>query len=73
MPVIGTAANQLSTNQDLGRLAFQDPNGLVIEPTANANPAGIGNLVFELTNDTTLKIKVKGSDGTVRTNTLTLA
>lgn len=32
-----------------------------------------GTMLFELTSNTQLKIKVKGSDGTVRTASLTLA
>lgn len=31
------------------------------------------DMTFKLTSDTQLKIKVKGSDGTVRSTTLTLA
>ena len=73
MPVLGTSPNQVSTNQDLGRMAFQDPNGIVLEPQSSATPYGIGQMVFQLTNDTTLVIKVKGSDGTVRSVSLTLA
>lgn len=42
-------------------------------PAASATPASNGQLVFELTADTTLTIKVKGSDGTVRSAAITLA
>jgi hypothetical protein len=45
----------------------------IIYPTASNTPTVNGQLVFELTSDTSLKIKVKGSDGTVRSVTLTLA
>ena len=72
MPVLGTSPNQVSTNQDLGRMAFQDPNAIVLEPTASATPYGIGQMVFQLTSDTQLTIKVKGSDGTVRSANITL-
>ena len=71
--LIGSNPNQVSRNRDLGTLAFQDTDGLVINPTATAVPTGIGDMVFQLTNDTTLLVKVKGSDGTVRSVTLTLA
>ena len=47
--------------------------GFVQMPPASATPANNGDCVFELTNNTTLKIKVKGSDGTVRSVSLTLA
>jgi hypothetical protein len=71
--LIGTAPNQVPTNGQLGKMAFQDPEQVVLKPQASATPVGIGDMVFQLTNDTTLVIKVKGSDGTVRSNTLTLA
>jgi hypothetical protein len=41
-------------------------------PQASATPANNGDLVFELTDNSTLTIKVKGSDGTVRVVALTL-
>lgn len=41
-------------------------------PPASATPANNGDLVFELTDNTTLTIKVKGSDGNVRLVALTL-
>lgn len=71
--LIGTAPNQIPTNGQLGKMAFQDPQQVVLKPQASATPVGIGDMTFQLTNDTTLVIKVKGSDGTVRSNTLTLA
>lgn len=40
---------------------------------SSATPTTNGTMTFELTNDTTLKVKVKGSDGVVRSNTLTLS
>lgn len=48
-------------------------NDLRLKPSASVTPAVNGELAFELTNDTTLKFKVKGSDGVVRSATLTLA
>ena len=44
-----------------------------IQVSSSHNPGNVGELVFEATNDTTLKIKVKGSDGVVRSTTLTLS
>jgi hypothetical protein len=46
---------------------------LTLLPPASATPASNGDMLFELTSDTTLKIKVKGSDGVVRSVSLTLA
>lgn len=70
---IGTDPNQIPLNQFLGTMAYQDKESFVIVPVASVVPAIIGEMVFQLTNDTTLVIKVKGSDGVVRSNTLTLA
>jgi hypothetical protein len=70
---IGTAPNQIPLNQYLGNLAFMDSTQLVVNPVATAVPAGIGDMVFQLTSDTSLEIKVRGSDGTVRSVALTLA
>lgn len=46
---------------------------LVLQPPVSANPTNIGEMVFELTSDTQLKIKVRGSDGVVRSAILTLS
>ena len=70
---VGTEPNQVPLNQYLGSLAFQNNDALVINPAASANPLQVGSMVFQLTNNTTLVIKVKGSDGTVRSSTITLA
>jgi hypothetical protein len=70
---IGTAPNEIPLNQYLGELAYMNAEAVVIQPQASATPNGIGDMVFQLTDDTTLVVKVKGSDGTVRSTTLTLA
>jgi hypothetical protein len=70
---IGTAPNQVPLNQYLGNVAFMDSNQLVVNPAASVSPAGIGDMVFQLTSNTSLEIKVRGSDGTVRSVALTLA
>jgi hypothetical protein len=69
----GTGSNQIPLNQYLGDMAFQNKEQVVIKPVASAVPNGIGELVFQLTSNTSLEIKVKGSDGTVRSVALTLA
>ena len=71
--LIGTAPNQVPTNQMLGGMAFQNPEAVTLKPPAISVPAAIGDLVFQLTSNTALVIKVKGSDGVVRSATLTLA
>lgn len=47
--------------------------GLALHPGSSITPAANGDLVFEATSNTSFKIKYKGSDGTVRSNTLTLS
>lgn len=42
-------------------------------PGSSVTPVDNGDVVFELTNNTTLTVKAKGSDGTVRSGTITLA
>lgn len=71
--LIGSGANQVSTNGMLGDFAFVDSKAVVVKPQASAVPSAVGDMVFQLTNDTTLVVKVKGFDGTVRSATLTLA
>ena len=46
---------------------------LTWRPAATVTPANNGEITFELTSDTSLAVKVKGSDGTVRSAVLTLA
>lgn len=51
-----------------------DVNGTIgFAPGASVTPVDNGDVVFELTNNTTLTIKAKGSDGVVRSGTITLA
>jgi hypothetical protein len=71
--LIGTGPNQVPTNQMLGRMAAQNPNAMVLEPQPGATPAKPGDMVFELTTNTTLTIKVKGTDGVVRSGAIALA
>ena len=61
------AAAQLTT---LGASARTLDN---LTPTATGTPAANGDMVIEATNNTTITFKLKGSDGTVRSGTITLA
>ena len=62
-------------NKSGSDLAYIDTNGNLVQtvngtaPTLGAN----GQMTFELTSNTELKIKVRGSDGTTRSVSLTLA
>jgi hypothetical protein len=66
----------------LGTMSTQNANSVAItggsvgavtyQPASTATPSNNGDMVFELTDNSTLTIKVKGSDGTVRVVALTL-
>lgn len=45
----------------------------ILAPAASATPASKGDLLIEATSDTSLTFKYKGSDGTVRSASLTLS
>lgn len=45
----------------------------VSRPASSAAPSVIGELVIQATSDTSLTFKYKGSDGTVRSGSLTLS
>ena len=46
---------------------------VVMNVSASHNPGDVNQLAIEATNDTTLTFKLKGSDGVVRTGTLSLS
>ena len=46
---------------------------LTWSPSSSVTPGSNGQLTVEATNDTTLTFKLKGSDGTVRSGTITLS
>lgn len=46
---------------------------IISTPSASVTPANNGDMVVEATSNTTLTFKLKGSDGTVRSGTLTLS
>lgn len=70
----GTAANALAdavtVNTDKSAV-FAGP--ITLSPGASVTPASNGQVTFELTSNTTLTIRAKGSDGTVRSGTVTLS
>lgn len=61
----------------LGRLANRWLKGwfgnISVFPTASVTPANNGEVTFQLTSDTSLTFKVKGSDGVVRSGSIVLA
>lgn len=46
---------------------------LIQRPGSSVTPANNGELMIEATSNTTLTFKLKGTDGTVRSGTLTLS
>jgi hypothetical protein len=52
---------------------IESPNGLAFPLLATMTPARNADMTFQLTSNTSLVVKVRGSDGTVRSATLTLA
>ena len=46
---------------------------IYFRPGSSVTPSNNTDVVFELTSNTTFTIKAKGSDGTVRSGTVTLA
>ena len=69
-PDIGTDPNQVPLNQYLGALAFQDQVS-ALQPASTA-PTNNLDINFEYVSNTSIKIRMRGSDGTVRSATLVL-
>jgi hypothetical protein len=65
-----TVANAVTTAY---AAPIESPNGLAFPLLSTMTPARNADMTFELASDTSLVVKVKGSDGTVRSATLTLA
>lgn len=62
----------IGTTTDDGVNLLQVNGSIVQKPLASITPTNNGELVFEATSNTTITVKYKGSDGTVRTGTITL-
>ena len=71
LPSVGTAPNEIPLNQYLGQQAFVDEVGTV-RPSAT-EPQANKDINFEYVSDTSIKIRMRGADGTVRSTTLTLS
>lgn len=68
---VGTAANQVPLNQNLGQLAFMDYLDSFVP--SSTDPTDNLDINFERVSDTSINLKMRGSDGVVRSTTLTLA
>jgi len=64
----GGKCTDLSNN-----LAAWECSDLYLNPNSSINPANNGQVVIEKTSNTSLTVKLKGSDGTVRSTVLTLS
>jgi hypothetical protein len=71
--LIGNSPSQVPSNSMLGRMAYMNPDQVVVELSGSTAPKKPGDMVFQLTSDTSLAVKVMGSDGVVRSVALTLA
>lgn len=69
--VIGTGADQVSANGMLGRQAFMDTVGEITP--MQSQPVTNGAVWFEAASNTSLRVLMRGTDGIVRSATLTLA
>ena len=63
-------STRISVNSDGDTKIHQD---LIQTPSSSVTPASNGELMVEATNNTTITFKLKGSDGTIRTGTITLS
>lgn len=68
--VSDTISVRLSVNSDGDTKVAGE---LIQTPSSSVTPSTNGDLVVEATNDTTLTFKLKGSDGVVRSGTITLS
>lgn len=62
----------IGTTTDNG-LKLQVAGAMSLAPGSSVTPSANGDLVFEATSNTTVTVKLKGSDGTVRSGTITLS
>jgi hypothetical protein len=73
MPKGGGAARVYDGIAGTVRMFIENVNGIRLVPVASGAPQNNGELMIQATSNTSLTFKFKGSDGTIRTNSLTLA
>ena len=78
LDTVGGSAGVKFTNNDHGTLAtigstISLNKDVTMKLTSSVTPAANSDMMIEATNNTTLTFKLKGSDGTVRSGTITLS
>jgi hypothetical protein len=78
LDTVGGSAGVKFTNNDHGTLAtigstISLNKDVTMKLTSSVTPSANSDMMIEATNNTTLTFKLKGSDGTVRSGTLTLS
>ncbi len=68
-----TCDNLLEANANGKTVKITNNGTFVQQPLASVTPASNGDLVFEATSNTSLTLRLKGTDGVVRSASLTLA
>lgn len=69
--VVGNASNDVPANGLLGSLAFMDEIGALT--SMGSEPQQSRQINFEYVSDTSVRLRMRGDDGVVRTTTLTLS
>lgn len=70
---VNSVNNSVGVNTTSPQEDFHVNGDILFTPSSTVTPPDNGDLMFEATNDTTLTIKYKGSDGTVRSGFINLA
>jgi hypothetical protein len=68
-----TSAGNVGINETSPDYKLDVNGSFGFSPGSSVTPVDNGDVVFELTNNTTLTVKAKGSDGTVRSGTIALS
>lgn len=72
LPEFGMLQTRELLDPSYGEVAYMNMDTFTIKPNPSVDPINNGEMVFQLNSDTTLLVKVKGSDGIVRSAILNL-
>lgn len=70
---IGDGKEDLALDVRAALTAAAADINVILAPAASATPTANGDLVVQATSNTSLTFKLKGTDGTVRSGSITLA